>query len=327
MVNTAVHTAREMMYGSRERFDYLECPRCGSLYLKDIPRDMGRFYPRGYYSFAPKRHAAPMARLAAHALVLMRRIPVLRMPAALAVDLNAFAWIERVVDLPRSSRILDVGCGRGMNLLLLAGLGFTDLTGIDPYLPDHVRAGGSVVLKKTDLQGLEGTFDVVMFHHSLEHVPDPVAALAELERIVAPGGRVLVRMPVAQSFAWRTYGVDWVQLDAPRHVCVFSEKGFREMAERHGFRVEEVLYDSGAFQFWGSEQYCRDIPLNDARSYRVNPGRSPFGRRDMARFRKRAGELNALGDGDQACFLLIRVKYDKPHNDKISSVQPSKNQL
>jgi SAM-dependent methyltransferase len=295
-----------MMYGTRERFDYLECQWCGSLFLKDMPRDMGRFYPRGYYSFAPKRHDAIMARLVAQALLLMRRFPLLRMPAALVVDLNAFAWIEHMLDLPRSSRVLDVGCGRGMNLLLLAGLGFSELTGIDPYLPDHGRPGGGVVLMKTDLQGLEGSFDVVMFHHSFEHLPDPGAVFPDLARVLAPGGRVLVRMPVAQSFAWRTYGVDWVQLDAPRHLCVCSEKGFREMAARNGFSVEEVLYDSGAFQFWGSEQYRRDIPLNDGRSYRVNKGRSPFGRRDMARFRERAGELNALGDGDQACFVLVK---------------------
>src|SRR5690242_5942688 len=41
---------REMYFGTRETFSYLECPACGSLQLEDIPADLSRFYPSNYYT-------------------------------------------------------------------------------------------------------------------------------------------------------------------------------------------------------------------------------------------------------------------------------------
>ncbi|MGH2855114.1 MAG: hypothetical protein ACRDLF_13090, partial [Solirubrobacteraceae bacterium] len=45
-----VFGAREMMFGLRERFEYLECGECGCLQLLDVPEDLARFYPESYYS-------------------------------------------------------------------------------------------------------------------------------------------------------------------------------------------------------------------------------------------------------------------------------------
>jgi hypothetical protein len=108
------------------------------------------------------------------------------------------------------------------------------------------------------------------------------------------------------KFAWREFGTDWVQLDAPRHLFLHTEKSIRILAQRTGFAVREITYDSSAFQFWGSEQYRQGIPLHDKRSYLVDRRRSPFTRREIAAFEKRATELNSRGDGDQGCFYLVR---------------------
>ena len=48
--------AREMMYGLREEFGYILCAHCGCLPIAEVPQDLSRFYPPGYYSHvAPKR--------------------------------------------------------------------------------------------------------------------------------------------------------------------------------------------------------------------------------------------------------------------------------
>src|SRR5258706_6223401 len=44
------HIGTEMMYGTREQFAYFECCECGCLQIEDIPEDLSRFYPPGYYS-------------------------------------------------------------------------------------------------------------------------------------------------------------------------------------------------------------------------------------------------------------------------------------
>lgn len=73
------------------------------------------------------------------------------------------------------------------------------------------------------------------------------------------------------------------------------------LAEAVGLEAENVEYDSGAFQFWGSELYVRDIPLKG-----VHPGNlGRFFRRDeLKEFRVWAARLNGEGRGDQAAFVL-----------------------
>jgi hypothetical protein len=49
--NNRLHRAREMMFGLRDEFDYLECARCGTLQIADVP-DLSRYYPQDYYSLS-----------------------------------------------------------------------------------------------------------------------------------------------------------------------------------------------------------------------------------------------------------------------------------
>jgi hypothetical protein len=55
-------------------------------------------------------------------------------------------------------------------------------------------------------------------------------------------------------------------------------KSLRLLAEKAGFIVERVIYDSESFQFWASEQYIKNIPLTDERSYHGDIAASIFNR-------------------------------------------------
>ena len=135
-----------------------------------------------------------------------------------------------------------------------------------------------------------------MLNHSLEHVPDPGATLAAVRRRLAPGGHCLVRVPIVPSEAWDRYGADWVQLDAPRHLTVPSERGLVTAAERRGLRLVDATHDSGGIQFWGSEAYQRGLTLAEGAR------RTAWMAKQRARWRARA--LNARRRGDQASFLF-----------------------
>jgi len=76
------------------------------------------------------------------------------------------------------------------------------------------------------------------------------------------------------------------------------------LAQQCGFEVFKTEFDSTAFQFWGSEQYLRDIPLSDKRSYSISPKQSIFSDSDIQTFEARAKLLNTKSQGDQACFYL-----------------------
>jgi hypothetical protein len=143
-----------------------------------------------------------------------------------------------------------------------------------------------------------------MSHHAFEHMPDPSASLAGMRRLLAPGGRILIRIPVADSYAWRHYGVHWVNLDAPRHMFLHTPASMRILAGRHQLTISQVGFDGNASQFLGSEQYERDIPLSDPRSVYSGGWRRWVGWWRAKQLRSRVQALNAAGKGDWACFEL-----------------------
>ncbi len=276
--------AREMMIGLREPFRYLVCGACGAVQLLDAPADMARFYAAGYYSFSQAPTAAQAPLLAGMAEQFIS------------------TYLKR---LPVGGRVLDVGCGAGHLVYGLAELGHRAV-GIDPFLDgEQSFANGAQLLQCTLHQLPEGqTWDVILFNHSFEHLFDQRETLVRARELLSPRGVMIVRMPTVSSYAWETYGRDWVALDAPRHTVLHSQASLELLARQAGLRVRATLYDSSEFQFIGSEQYQRDIPLYGDDSYLVNPARSPFSAADIELFRQQARQLNQQQRGDTAAFYL-----------------------
>ena len=305
--NNRCFEAREMMFGFRDEFTYCECSNCGSLQVAEIPRNLSKYYPPDYYSFTaeaslPKRllkgkrasHALGEENVIGRLLVRWYGIPDLA---------DWVKWLN--IDFDQA--ILDVGCGAGHLLLEMHHAGFSNLTGIDAYIEEDIHYKNGVVILKRTLDEVDGAYALIMLHHSFEHMPEPLETLKHMHRLLQPGGFGLLRLPVSGSYAWRVYGVDWVQLDAPRHLFLPTEEGLRILIGKAGLEVVNVIYDSTDLQFWGSEQYKRDIPLRrDKRSLVLNPRRSIFTKEDLRGFRTKAENLNANRDGDQACFYLRR---------------------
>ena len=316
--DNVTHVAREMMFGTREEFTYLECGACGTLQLIDVP-DLAKHYPDEYLSFDGSRPIDLATTLPRRIGARVAGLRLVKGRGLLGkIVLAAKPWIEThyppslrepLLDLRLDSRILDFGCGNGHLLRTLYYFGFRNLTGADMFIESDLRYPG-VRIYKRGLAELEPAFDLIMLNHSFEHLSDPHSELVELRRLVADDGHVLIRMPVV-AHAWERYGTNWVQLDPPRHLFLYTEEGFRTAAEQAGFEIQKVVYDSTAFQFWGSEQYRLDIPLNDARSMNRPDGEPVFTDEQIEDWTNRAKKLNAAGDGDQACYYLR--KTSKPN--------------
>jgi len=308
--NHQPHRFTEMMFGTGRMFDYFACGHCGCIQIATIPDDPAALYPAGYYSFkAPRRLADGRIKAFCKRLRARSRVGP-QSPLAVLVGWVYrppvyFGWLQ-TAGVGLADPILDVGCGSGELLVRLAKDGFTQLTGIDPHLPEDRIYPNGVRLAKQDLAQARGGYRLIMLHHCFEHMADPQAALGHLARLLAPGGRVLIRLPLADSFAWRHYGPCWVQIDAPRHFFLHTVASIKLLAGRSGFAVDKIVYDSDEFQFWGSEQVKMGIALTDPRSFASgkNPGLFPRGQ--LRSFKRQARRLNRSGQGDQACFYLVR---------------------
>lgn len=311
--STGPHQAmdvREMMFGTRELFEYFCCAACGTLQIHHAldGEDLMRHYPPNYYSHNASAQPGVFRWLVTqHDEYKLRggrgmrgaffgaRVPegifrvllggdVVRMIAQLAVEHDA--------------RILDVGCGTGELLDRLTRIGFDNLRGADPFIEVDGESAEGVPLMKADLGDVAGKFDLIMFNHSLEHVPDPVATLKVASEKLAAGGMCLARVPTTSSEAWTTYRADWVQADAPRHMVIPSRQGMAMAAEKAGMRVVRTFDDSNLGQFLGSEAYRRDVAVTDPKILRM------FGPKQLWEWEKRAQVLNRQGRGDQTGFVL-----------------------
>jgi SAM-dependent methyltransferase len=303
-----------MMFGYRDPFTYFQCSSCGCLQIETLPSDMSRYYPPAYYSLAPATPQPTSSGLIARirAVVAHKRdkYALFRrgLVGALLFKLSPDDSYRSVSDLglAMTSRVLDVGCGSGERLLALQQAGLRCLLGVDAFIDSDIVHPNGVRVQKGSIHDIDYTFDVIMFHHSFEHLSDPLATLRSVARIMAPNGVCLIRTPTVSSYAWEHYRERWVQLDPPRHFFLHSVESMRQLASHVGLRVERIIYDSTAFQFWGSEQYMNDIPLHSQRSHFVNPKNSMFSGDNISRFEAAARRLNAQGRGDQAAFYLTR---------------------
>ncbi len=301
---------REMMYGTQESFEYFQCAECGCLQIKETPEDISRYYADDYYSFRPpdaltdnflkaffKNQRAKGYFLGKN---LFRTLLLKIYPPP-----DYFEWLTKV-KITFESEILDVGCGDGRLLIRMRKDGFENLTGVDAFIEKNINYDSGVKILKTELSNLNKQFDFIMLHHSFEHMPNPIEVLQELYRLLKSNRYVLVRIPVASSYAWEKFGENWVQLDVPRHLFLHTSKSMNLLAIQAGFKLEEIIFDSTEFQFWGSEQYCRGISLRDRKSLAENPKNSIFTKKQINVFKAKADALNKKHAGDQACFYLYK---------------------
>lgn len=245
-------------------FGLQRCARCGFVWLSPRPgrEELPAFYPSDYYAYQVSEAVLGNAGVGRGVRDTIRRlilsetfgythlglrtwwaslvgrvlggIPPLRQRAA-------FGWEELCPYYVPNGRLLDVGCGAGTYLARMRELGW-DVYGVD-LSQDAARVAKErygipvEVGMLPEVRFPEGMFAVVTMSHVIEHVPDPLAHLAECWRILAPGGQLIIRTPNMVSFASRIFGKNWMALDPPRHLVLFTPSTLRACVQRTGFRV------------------------------------------------------------------------------------------
>lgn len=140
-------------------------------------------------------------------------------------------------------RILDVGCGTGANLKMLAQYGRAEGVDISPQAVDfcHERGLNSVQLGAIeDLPYESRSFELVTALDVVEHLDDDVAGLREMRRVLRPNGRLLLFVP-AFMFLWG------VQDDVSNHRRRYTLPGLLKAVEAAGFAVEWSSYANVSF--------------------------------------------------------------------------------
>ena len=191
--------------------------------------------------------------------------------------------------------ILDVGCGTGANLKMLAQYGQTEGVDISSQAVDFCRQRGLDSVKLGAIEHLpydDSLFVLVTALDVIEHLDDDVAGLREIRRVLRRDGRVLLFVP-AFMFLWG------VQDDVSNHRRRYTLPSLLKAVEAAGFSAEWASYANVSFFFpvlvvrsvmrWlglrAATEYGINIPLMNgpfsqlfaAERFLLNGGKLPFG--------------------------------------------------
>ncbi len=148
-------------------------------------------------------------------------------------------YIGRYGELPQDARVLEIGCGTGHNLPMLARFGTVDAIEID----DAARRIASERLGRPiddaplpELPGVaRATYDLIAVLDVIEHIGDDVAALSTMATCLAPGGKILITVP-AHRWMWSAHDV------VNHHHRRYSKSSLRKAIEHAGLQPRKLGY-------------------------------------------------------------------------------------
>ncbi len=156
------------------------------------------------------------------------------------------SFLRTIVQSPKtkaqSPKILDVGCGTGANLEMLAQFGEAEGVDVSDDALEFCRLKGLKAQKglAEKLPFVDETFEITTALDVVEHLDDDIAGLREMFRVTKRGGYSLIFVP---AFMW-LWGV---QDDISNHRIRYTKKQIVERLEKAGYIVERATYANWTF--------------------------------------------------------------------------------
>lgn len=191
-------------------YQFVRCRQCGLIYLNPQPTwpERALHYSLGYRGYQRLTTATSSLQRQSMQYGLRKR--------------------QRLVENHVSQgRLLDVGCGGGdfVHWMRRHGewraCGLERVTAVARAARDDYAAP-IVVGDQSRLGFAAASFDVITLWAVLEHLSDPMQGLIECARLLRPGGLLVVRTVIGESWGACLFGKYWVGFDAPRILFVFS---------------------------------------------------------------------------------------------------------
>ena len=146
--------------------------------------------------------------------------------------------IRREVRLPADARILEIGCGTGHNLQMLAGFGHVDGLELDEEAAalSEKRLGRKVMRSPLpELDQVPDNYDLIGAFDVIEHIDDDRAALAAIATKLKPAGKFMMTVP-AHPWMWTAHDV------ANHHRRRYSKRALRSLIENSPMKLERLGY-------------------------------------------------------------------------------------
>jgi 2-polyprenyl-3-methyl-5-hydroxy-6-metoxy-1,4-benzoquinol methylase len=150
------------------------------------------------------------------------------------------AFDASVMWLPATpgGKVLEIGCGNGNLLNHLATLGW-QVQGVEPdrkaaEIATH-RNLPVMCGELSEHSFAPQSFDAIIMSHVIEHIGDPITLLKICRQLLKPGGRLIILTPNLHALGHRWFGRDWLHLDPPRHLNLFTQESMATACRMSGF--------------------------------------------------------------------------------------------
>jgi 2-polyprenyl-3-methyl-5-hydroxy-6-metoxy-1,4-benzoquinol methylase len=217
---------------SDERFPYMRCDVCRSIFNARPPTDLSRFYPGSYYVF----------------------------PSAAELELGMpveQAKLDLLSPFADGTGLVEIGSGPGGFAHAAKQAGF-DVTALemDARACRHLREAIGVEAIETDspehaLAALPPPNAIVMWH-VVEHLRRPWDTLAAIAQALAPGGVLALATPNPDALQFRVLGSRWAHIDAPRHLFLLPLSALEARARSLGLRLVTHTTSDPAGRHWNA---------------------------------------------------------------------------
>lgn len=220
---------------SGEIFNISICLSCDFIFTNPRPKDenLGKYYlSDNYISHTNKRES-----FFEKAYHLVRKISI--------------KWKLRLVKkYAKRKSHLDIGCGTGEFLSVCKQSGFETI-GVEPSEKARKQAVenyGLTVFESIEISNIAASsVETISMWHVLEHVPNLIDTIQNLNRILISDGTLLIAVPNPKSWDAKYYKAYWAAWDVPIHLWHFSKKNMIELFSEHGFilkKTKPMLFDS-----------------------------------------------------------------------------------
>lgn len=219
------HVSDGALWAEENGFRMIKCAGCGLVYLNPRPSlaEIDEAATTGLHKFG----AGALNAIGSHSPRKVREYT-----AKLRALLPESAWGDPVLSW------LDIGAGFGELVEAVRDLGGAAVRGIEPCVPKVDRAKGlGLPVDTTPLSDLTGPYTHVSLINVYSHVPDPVAFLGDLRRVMAPRGTLVLVTGNGGDVDRREFPGS---LYLPDHLSFAGEGNLRTVLDRAGYEVESI---------------------------------------------------------------------------------------
>ena len=222
---------------TKNKFKLAQCSICDIIFTNPRPSEeqTEEYYPEEYYAHSGE--------------------------PSLIEKIDSYLRQKKIQDLDladNQTKILDIGCGKGLLLERLASLGWEAYgTEISEKTAKGAKAqkSGNVHIGKLSEQLFPAEhFNVVTLWHVLEHLPDPFESLCYIHKILENKGYLIVQVPDISSMQAGYFKATWLHLDVPLYSFHYSPYTLFSMLDKAEFEVVYKKYSYLPYDLFGNFQ-------------------------------------------------------------------------